>query len=563
MRRGDGGCCGGVARGAPSVPRLLVAVAVALAMTGAAAVLVADEATDNPRLALYRANMTVSGLEPTGAGALSYFRELQPDDRQREHIDQLVRQLGHDEFSIRESATQLLLRLNVTPIETLVRAQDSDDPEVAWRARLILQSSEDRSAQLMLAALKVVAAERPPETTAVLMDVVPLCRSAFLIRAVHEALRACATSADVPLLRRHLQSESALGRTAAAIALVEVLHDDARGEVYPLLNDADETVCLALARTLADKGDRRSLAPLVRLLESPQTPIRTEAAFVLRGLTGRQFGFVPYQEESLRAVPVAAWKKWLAEEGATAPLAFPLRSRSIARGSLFGNTLISTGSRGRVYEQDPAGKIVWSHDLPAWSAEKLINGNVLIGSYNARKVVEVDAAGNVVWEMADISAMRAKPLENGNFLIADFNGNRAIEVNREKKTVWQYATPDECFDVERLANGNTLVGCPNLIREVSPDGATVNEIKIDGRLNGLQALDSGNILVANYGTSKVYELTPAGEVVWEFAEPHPCDVFQLADGSLLIATSARIIELGVDHATVRQIGDAQYGSARR
>ncbi len=540
-----------------------VGAGIALALACAATAVIADDATDNPRLALYRANMAEGGLEPTGAGALSYFRELQPEGHQRERIDRLVRQLGHDEFSIRESATQLLLRLNVTPIESLVRAQDSDDPEVAWRARLILQSSEGRSAQLMLAALKVLSADRPPDTTAVLMDVVPLCRDAFLTRAAHETLRACATSDDVPLLRRHLQSESALRRTAAAIALVEVLPDDGRGELYALLDDADESVSLTLARTLADKGDRRSLAPLVRLLESPQAPVRTEAAFVLRSLTGQQLGFVPYQEDSLRAAPVAAWKKWLAEEGTTAPLAFPLRSRSIARGSLFGNTLISTGSRGRVFEQDAAGKIVWSYDLAAWSAEKLLNGNVLIGSYNVRKVVEVDAAGNVVWEMPDISAMRAKPLENGNFLIADFGGNRAIEVNRDKKVVWQYATPDECFDVERLANGNTLVGCPNLIREVSPDGETVNEIKVDGRLNGMQALDTGNILVANYGTSKVYELTPSGEVVWQFAEPHPCDVFQLPDGSLLIATASRIIELGVDHTTVRQIGEAQYGSARR
>jgi hypothetical protein len=159
--------------------------------------------------------------------------------------------------------------------------------------------------------------------------------------------------------------------------------------------------------------------------------------------------------------------------------------------------------------------------------------------------------------------MTAKPLANGNFLISDFNGKRVVEMARDKSIVWEQPTEQECFDSDRLPNGNTIFGCPNLVREVTPEHELVREWKIEGRLNGFQALPSGNILVANYGAGEVYELTPDGRRVWSFKEPSPCDVFRLPEGSTLISTGARIIEIGPDDKLIRVICDAQYGSARR
>jgi hypothetical protein len=283
-------------------------------------------------------------------------------------------------------------------------------------------------------------------------------------------------------------------------------------------------------------------------------------------LTGEGLDFAAYYDAEKRAAAILRWQQWLADKGDTAKLTFPVQRNRSARGSLNGNTLLATGSARRVFETNPAGETLWSHEIDSWSAEKLPSGNVLIASYSENKVVEVDAKGSVVWSMESISAMTAKPLHGGNFLIADFSGRRAVEVAPEgKRTVWEHATPAECFDADRLSNGNTIFGCPNLVQEVTPAHEVVREWVIPGRLNGFQALPNGNIIVANYGTNKVYEMTPGpdSKTIWELDEPQPCDVFLLPDGSMLVSTAARIIEVGPDRKTIREICKAQYGSARR
>jgi hypothetical protein len=165
--------------------------------------------------------------------------------------------------------------------------------------------------------------------------------------------------------------------------------------------------------------------------------------------------------------------------------------------------------------------------------------------------------------MEGINAMRAKPLPGDRFLVADFNGKRVLEIDRDKRIVWEQPTVGECFDCDRLANGNTIYGCPNLICEITPDGREVRQWKIGGRLNGFQVLDDGNLLIANYGENKVQEITPDGKVVWAFSEPQPSDVFRTPTGETLISTARRIVELSADRKTQKEICEAQYGAARR
>ena len=332
---------------------------------------------------------------------------------------------------------------------------------------------------------------------------------------------------------------------------------------HPLLNDRDDAVALAAALGLADVGERAAMNSLVCLLNSPDSQVRTTAVVTLRGLTGKYMGYAAYEPADKRYEGVKKWNTWVTTEGDNAKLTFPVRRRADARGDLGGNTLVATGNKGQVHLFDPSGKSVWNYPIASWSAEKLQNGNFLIGSFNGSKLVEVDpSTSKVVWEFSDANVMTAKPLANGNFLVSDFNKQRVIEVTREKKIVWEHKTGQQCFDCDRLPNGNTIFGCPSYVREVTPGGDLVREWKIKGRLNGFQALPSGNILVANYGQNEVVELTPEGQQVWQFKEPNPCDVFRLPSGNTLISTARRIIEIGPDKQLIRKISEAQYGSAR-
>jgi hypothetical protein len=527
---------------------------------------VAVRAAEDPHRAVYLKTLEQHGIEPSTAGARKYLHDLIPSANQQAESAALIAQLADDDYARREAATVQLLRMPAVPIDALNIAAQRGDAETRWRARLILERAEQQSAHVMLAALKIVAAEPDAGTARDVLAMLPLCRRPYLLDAAHEALHKTSGPNDVEVLRERLAGDDPRLRAAAVIGLSGALAPDHLAELRPLLADRDERVALEAARALANAGDRAALAALVRLLDSGDAHIRSEVAFLLVGLTGENHGYAAYYSAQDRLAAVGRWRKWLNEKGAAAQLKFPVERNSSARGNLHGNTLIATGSARRVFEMTPSNETVFSYEIDSWSAEKLSSGNVLIASYSQNLVVEVDMAGKDVWKMDSISAMTAKPLHGGNYLIADFSGRRVLEVSREgKRTVWEHKTPAECFDADRLPNGNTIVGCPNLVQEITPDHEVVRSWDIPGRLNGFQALPNGNIIVANYGTNKVYELTPPPEskTLWELDESQPCDVFLLPDGNMLVSTAARIIEVGPDRKTIREICKAQYGSARR
>jgi hypothetical protein len=503
------------------------------------------------------------GYQPSGEGARQFLRSLLPNQESRIKAEKLLVELDATDYYLREAATKKLLAMPNLPFALLNQAAESGGIEVRWRARHVLEYSHESSSRLLLASLKIITQDPPPRATPDVLAIIPYCRASYVISTAHDALRSVVGKDDEPLLTQRLAHSNPKVRVAAIVGITQILRKNAIVHLQPLLDDVVDDVSLAASRALANAGDRRSLKCLLRLLDSADSQVRAESAIILRMLTAKNFGYVAYETTANRQAAIGLWREWMDGEGATSTLHYPLATRLSARGELNGNTLVSTGSKGKVMELDPAGKAVWTYDSAAWSAEKLLNGNVLVASYTAKKVVEVDSAGNVVWELSGPSAMTAKPLRNGNFLIADFAGRRVIEVDRKKRTVWESGTTQQCFDADRLPNGNTIYGCPNHIREITPKGDVVHEWEIPGRLNGFQALPNGNVLVANYGQNKVYELTRDGEIIWEFAEPQPCDVFRLDNGRVLVSTSKRIVEVGPEKTVVRVLTDARYGSARR
>ncbi len=146
-----------------------------------------------------------------------------------------------------------------------------------------------------------------------------------------------------------------------------------------------------------------------------------------------------------------------------------------------GNTLITARDNNRVIEVTPAGLTVWGYYGLAGphNGNRLANGHTLISDSNDDRVIEVDSAGNIVWQYATgLKWPRsAERLGNGNTLIADSRNNRVIEVNTSGTMVWMVTGVSMPFTAVRLGNGNTLV---------------------------------------SEGESRVIELTPAANIVWQY-----------------------------------------------
>ncbi|MFM7073198.1 MAG: PQQ-binding-like beta-propeller repeat protein [Planctomycetota bacterium] len=290
----------------------------------------------------------------------------------------------------------------------------------------------------------------------------------------------------------------------------------------------------------------------------PETRWRTRRVNQLAGAVQEQFARV-----ANRIITAAGLADGVVVGGA--PPAKPSTDRSsiYARASLGEHTLIATGTRGIAIELDGGGKEKWRVPFRAWSAERLEGGATLLASVEEQAVVEVDREGQVLWRYAPVAATRAKPLANGNVLVVDYPGGRVLELGRDQSIRWQQKIDEPCFDAERLDNGHTLIATANLIQEFAFDGVVVWQWQVRGRLNGLQSLPDGRILVANYGANEVAELDNDGRITRRIAEPQPSDAFRLPNGHTLVATATRVVEFNDMGELLRVLATARYGSARR
>ncbi|MDX5629541.1 MULTISPECIES: aryl-sulfate sulfotransferase [unclassified Brenneria] len=179
----------------------------------------------------------------------------------------------------------------------------------------------------------------------------------------------------------------------------------------------------------------------------------------------------------------------------------------------------------KIVELDANGEVVWEwhawqhfdqlKDFPVHASEdphhwphanslfELRDGNLLLSFRGISHVVVVDRqSGKIIWDLGhDVVSQQHAPveLENGNFLIFD-NGtqrlhdshtySRVIEVDRKTKDiVWEYQdTPAYNF--------------------------------YSAFISGAQRLPNGNTLITEGLNGRIFEVTPAREVVWEYVNPY-------------------------------------------
>jgi hypothetical protein len=129
--------------------------------------------------------------------------------------------------------------------------------------------------------------------------------------------------------------------------------------------------------------------------------------------------------------------------------------------------------------------------------EELPDGDLLLSFNTLSAVIVVSrATGTVMWRQAPETSSQHNPtwLETGKILVFDNgsrrNFSRVIEIDRASNQVtWEYTgSPRDAFfsmnvsGAQRLANGNTLI--------------------TEGR------------------SGRLFEVTPEGEIVWEYINPH-------------------------------------------
>lgn len=199
-------------------------------------------------------------------------------------------------------------------------------------------------------------------------------------------------------------------------------------------------------------------------------------------------------------------------------------------------------------------------DATAQRVQGGVPGSEKDGKIYGDVVKEIDPSGNVVWEWRvedlDIenhpicgSCERAEfghantcsPLDNGDVMLSFRVLNLICIVDRKTKQItWDMRDPSlgHQHDSHMLENGNILVFANGYhghaddmfshIFEINPRTKEI-EWRFDGKppqsfyspnISGVQRLWSGNTLICEGGKGCLFEVTPEGEIVWEYLSPY-------------------------------------------
>lgn len=408
--------------------------------------------------------------------------------------------------------------------------------------------SEEPAKQLVatiVAALRTIEKEKTVGAAAEVLKTVTLLRDEYQLSIARQALAATATKDDLELVRGVVAGENIPQQSIVCLTLTNLLQDEAKPLLKSLLSAQDDGVRYTAARSLGNLGDRQALPAFVKLLESSDPRIRSRSVQTLRGLTGQKIAFGAYDNDAARARGRKEWQEWLAKEGDTAKLTFPVPDAE----PLLGRTLIAYYGQSLVVELDAEGKERWQQNVPnVWAAQGLPDGHRLVASYAERSIIEFDENGKQVWKKEALpgNPFSVERLAGGNTLVACSNSQKVIEYKPDGNVAWEATVMNGPRDATRLENGNTLVALSNSNNVVEIDGGG----KVVWEATGLpgavsvQRLENGNTLVALMNGGRVVELNQDGKEVWSrdgFNQPF--DAQRLANGNTLIADSQRVIEV--------------------
>jgi hypothetical protein len=225
-----------------------------------------------------------------------------------------------------------------------------------------------------------------------------------------------------------------------------------------------------------------------------------------------------------------------------------------------GNLLIPTDNV-TIVEMTPDQKVVWKHlsrakapyqgSVEIHAFQRLADGRTMIAETGNKRIIEVDAEDRIVKEIPLVidkpdshrDTRRARKLANGHYLVCHERDATVREYDGDGKVVWSYkldlagrpATPGhgghgtEVFNALRRPDGNTIIagGNNNRVFEVDPAGKIVWSIDHDelpgiklSWVTSLQLRPNGNLIFGNTHAGplnpQLIEVTRDKKVVWTF-----------------------------------------------
>jgi HEAT repeat protein len=506
---------------------------------------------------------------------LLLFHRRTPPDGDRERMLRLVRELGDDDFNMREQASARLRDMGPVALPILRQALKDLDPEVVQRAqecktevekswrisaqagvtqiislasagRLLtpglvqnLQALEkDPAAKIPNGAARLLALRHPPGAAAGLLAYVPFAEDEMEIDDIQGALTtlACQGGVTETALVRALDDKISLRRGVAAVALCKARAG--RGpESQRLLHDRDPLVRLRVALALAELKDKEAVPELIDLVGLLSEEQAWQAEDLLRRLAGDQSPLDNSRVDSTsRRQWRDAWAAWWRENSGRIDMNALDR---VPR--LMGYTVVAEyteGRNGRIIELGSDGNIRWKVDNIPWplDVQVLPGQRLLLAEFYDNRVAERNFRGELLWHKQLTQApLTARRLANGNTLVV--TQNQILEVDRSGREVVTLNRPG-VLAAERLPGGRwASIDSAGAFSVVDASGRSVRSFTVGAfqSYSSFQVLPNGGVVVPLKSQNQVVEYNAQGARVWQGTAPQPTSVVRLPNGHTLVA----------------------------
>lgn len=509
-----------------------------------------------------------AGLPTDAPGLLQFFRSRTFNDASRQRAAELIKQLGNDDFDIREKAMKNIVILGASAESFLRRATENSDPEIVRRASECLERLKLARVgpDHVAAAARVLTAHQPAATVETFLEYLPSAADEPLEEEIAGLLAVVGivNGKPHPALTAAAQDKLAVRRLAATGALARA-GGEHRETVRKLLADPDHRVRLFAAQALIAVHDKSGVPALIGLLGDGPLGLVWNLEDQLCRIAGDKSPspLLDPGNAASRLKCQAAWEAWWKATGDTLDLA-----RLPDRPKLLGIKVVcvldnaAAAGPGRVFEIGADGKERWKIDGVdgPMDVQVLPTGRLLIAEHNGQRVTERTREGRIVWEhKVGGEPVSCQRLSNGNTFIATYTD--LLEVTRDGKQVYSVQRPSGIFGAQKLPGGTLLyIHRSGNISEVKTDGTEVRSIFV-GNIRGwgsVEVLPNGHFLVALYNANAVKEIDANGKEYFKCSVPLPTFATRLSNGHTLAADTQNRKVLEFDELG-KKVGELSVG----
>jgi HEAT repeat protein len=482
-----------------------------------------------------------TGIGTSDAALVDFLRKAVSTGEDVKHIDELIKQLGANDFKEREEASHRLIALGYLALSQLKTALRSEDLETVRRAKDCIEAigRNEANPSPRPAVVRQTLLRKPEGGAEVLLAFLPYAVNEIMEEEILFGLNAWAEhdAKVLATIAKTLTDPDPIRKAGAACIVGKSSDKELRDVVIRLLKDRSPLVRLRAAQGLLTGREKTGIPVLIDLLNEPAIEISWQAEELLHWVAGDEAPM-----ESVGAATAESrlkcrtkWQEWWKKEGEKVNLANVLQERR--RPGLQFTCVSDDQRKGRVY-------LCGYDGLPRWQL-----GNEVVG-----RPVDIQLLARNRVLLAEIRS--------------DEGQGRASERDLQGKLIREM--PGSWYSCRRLANGNTLLFGILGLSEIGPDGEDIsirNGLRSDDGhredgVNVVDKLDNGRLLcLPAFGAARVFEFDPVTKkvvkqiTIKDRSKPWFNPQFRphaLSNGHLMIAQSepGKIYETDADGKTI-------------